>query len=32
MRESMTYLGETEKTDAEVEQWNARFLKEKPLR
>merc|ERR1712013_290737 len=32
LRESMTYLGETEKTDAEVEQWNARFLKEKPLR
>merc|ERR1712013_178945 len=32
LRESMTYLGETEKTDAEVEQWNARFLKEKSLR
>ena len=28
----MKYLGETEKTDAEVEQWNTRFLKEKPVR
>ena len=28
----MRYLGETEKTDSEVEQWNTRFLKEKPTR
>ena len=29
---SMKYLGETEKTDAEVDQWNKRFLKEKSPR
>ena len=29
---NMKYLGETEKTDAEVDQWNKRFLKEKPPR
>ena len=28
----MKYLGETERTDAEVEQWNRRFLKEKSPR